>query len=522
MRRIGIFGWGIVAPHSANVDEFARNLERGGDSWLSSFDGFGPDNFLVGRPKFDFEDYRPWIEQRFPANRFRQLTEKMDSTTLFAVGAFVQALGQNPGIELALHELGTAAHVYVGSGLGSLPTTYDISLKLHRAQRRWNRFWSQPERNEAHAAYLRTGATPDEPLPPNPATVSDPDERELAEDAWFAYWAARSAALEAYLAELREIEALRVEGDVESGKMRLLREKGRRLTRLAEKWRAPDPPWSQVSANVLWNISSAPAFQISMLGHITGVSFAPVAACSTFGVTLKLAMDAIDRGEAKLVVIGAADPPPHPLSVGGFYNARVLAADNSVSKPLSTLRGTHVSGGAAIWILGDLEYAKSQGWEPLGLEPVAVGTSSDAEHIITPSAEGPRVAIRQAFERARCRPEDIATWDLHATATPGDYQEMENLRQVLPATVLVTARKGTFGHGMSVAGGWELTAQYLGCQQGHLHPTALSEAELNAEIRQLHEQFVFNRPAPLPRGVVGKLSMGVGGVNACVLSRPWT
>ena len=38
--------------------------------------------------------------------------------------------------------------------------------------------------------------------------------------------------------------------------------------------------------------------------------------------------------------------------------------------------------------------------------------------------------------------------DLHATATPGDYLEMETLRSVLPETVLVTARKGTFGHGM--------------------------------------------------------------------------
>ena len=36
-----------------------------------------------------------------------------------------------------------------------------------------------------------------------------------------------------------------------------------------------------------------------MMGHITGLAFAPVAACSTFGVCLKLGMDAIRRGEAK-------------------------------------------------------------------------------------------------------------------------------------------------------------------------------------------------------------------------------
>ena len=52
MARFGIFGWGIVAPKSPNIDAFARNLE-GGESWLTEFDGFGPSTFLVGDPEFD-------------------------------------------------------------------------------------------------------------------------------------------------------------------------------------------------------------------------------------------------------------------------------------------------------------------------------------------------------------------------------------------------------------------------------------------------------------------------------------
>jgi 3-oxoacyl-(acyl-carrier-protein) synthase len=522
LRRIGIFGWGIVAPRSANIEQFAANLETA-SSWLAPFDGFGPDNFLVGTPEFRFEDYREWIDRRFPANRFRQLTDKMDATTLYAVGAFIQALSQNPALEQELTALGAAAHVYIGTGLGSLPTTYGISVAHYRAQRRWDRFWSAPERNPAFLRFETAGEAPggEEP-PPYPESISDPEQRELAEDAWFAFWAKHSEQLHAYLAELREIESLQIEGDVESGKMRLLREKSRRVAKLREKWAAPEPPWSKVSTNLLWNISNTPASQISMLGRITGLAFAPVAACSTFGLALKLAMDAIDRREAKLVVIGATDPPPHALSVGSFYNARVLSADKSISKPLSALRGTHVAGGAAIWIVGDLEYGLKLGMKPLGLEPLAVGTSSDADHIITPSQEGPRMAVRQALERASCRAEDVVTWDLHATATPGDYQEISNLTHLLPSSVLVTARKGTFGHGMSVAGGWELTAQYLGCANGHIFPTTLTEDELNGEIRELHQQFVFNRSVETPAGVIGKLSMGIGGINACVISKPWT
>jgi 3-oxoacyl-(acyl-carrier-protein) synthase len=154
------------------------------------------------------------------------------------------------------------------------------------------------------------------------------------------------------------------------------------------------------------------------------------------------------------------------------------------------------------------------------MEPVAVGVSSDADHIITPSREGPRAAIRDALEQAGISPHEIGSWDLHATATPGDYLEVENLRDVLPEEVLVTARKGTFGHGMSAGGGWELTAQYLGAERGVLFPTPLRRDELNPQISGVHEAFVYDAACAAPMRPMGKLSMGVGGVNACVISRP--
>src|SRR5690606_24838748 len=183
-------------------------------------------------------------------------------------------------------------------------------------------------------------------------------------------------------------------------------------------------------ANVLWNIANTPASQLSMMGKIKGFCIAPIAACSTFSVTLKLAMDAIGRGDAKLAVIGSCDPPPHAITVGGFYNARVLAADGHVSKPLSGLKGTHVAGGSCIWIVGDLEWGLSRGFKPLGLQPLSVGVSADADHIITPSKEGPNIAMRQALEKAGVSSTQLGSWDLHATATPGDYPEVENLQGI--------------------------------------------------------------------------------------------
>src|SRR5262249_52509434 len=128
------------------------------------------------------------------------------------------------------------------------------------------------------------------PLPPE---MAPPNERERAEEAWWRYWAGRSPELDKFLAALREIEGIAVQGDVAAGKISVMKEKERRRKRLQREWGAPDPPWTRVTPNLLWNIHNTPSAQISMLGKVHGLAFAPVGACSTFGLTLKLALDAI-------------------------------------------------------------------------------------------------------------------------------------------------------------------------------------------------------------------------------------
>ena len=356
--------------------------------------------------------------------------------------------------------------------------------------------------------------------PADPAAVADAG-REAAERRRRRYWADRSPELAQYLAEFAEIEGTGITGEVQTGKSRAMRAREALRLKLRKKWGTPDPPW-QVSPNVVWNIHNTPAAQVSMMGRIKGLAFAPVAACSTFGVALRLAIAAIRSGDAKAVVVGATDPPPHPLVVGAFYSARVLSADGRVSVPLTRLQGTHISGGSVVWIVGDYDYMTAKGFAPLGMEPLAVGVSSDADHIITPSIEGPAVAIRQALAAAGASAADIGSWDMHATATPGDFSEVTMFRSVLPATVIATARKGTFGHGMSAAGGWELTAQYLGYARGRLFPTPLRREALNPLIAAVHDVYVLDGARDVPDGLAGKISIGIGGVNACVISRPWS
>ena len=92
---------------------------------------------------------------------------------------------------------------------------------------------------------------------------------------------------------------------------------------------------------------------------------------------------------------------------------------------------------------------------------------------------------------------------------------------MLHPDVLFTARKGTFGHGMSVGGAWELTAQHLGMAKGRLYPIPLTEGDLHADVKIHDAKFVSADGCALDHGYSGKLSMGVGGINSCVISRRW-
>ena len=526
-KRIGIFGWGIVAPKSPDIGSFEDNLMTA-ETWLEPFNGFGPDNFLVGNPEFDFSTYKEWIDQRFEPRKFAQLDAKMGNMVKYAVGAFIQSLEQNAGLEEELQKLGSQAHIYVGTGLGDLATNFRIGRDYFRAQRRWKRFWCQEEHNPELAEFRaaepsrRDEMREELGVPADPAELGKQDVRyEEAVDEWLDFWVRRSPSLREYLERLRSIEAEGVGEDIDKSKGSLIRRKASARKKLNAEYGCPLEPWNAVEAKLLWNIPNIPAAQISMLGRITGPTIAPIAACSGFGTALKLGVDAIQRGEAKAAVIGMTDPEPHPLTVGSFFAARVVSQDGQVSKPFTGMRGTHVSGGACIWIIGDADYFRQRGMGTVGLEIMGVAVNSDADHIITPSQEGPRAVIQQSLEAAGVEPEDVATWDMHATATPGDWTELQNILSVVPGVTRLTARKGSFGHGMSVCGGWELTAQHLGFAQGILHPVDLEEEEIHPQIRPHHDALVRHELAGLEGRVAGKLNMGVGGVNACVISRLW-
>jgi 3-oxoacyl-(acyl-carrier-protein) synthase len=477
--------------------------------------------FAVGDPDFAFDDYKPWIRAREGEARCAQLEAKMGDNALFAIGAAIQALESNPGLEAACRRTDDATHVYVGSGVGDLPESYRAHEAFTRAVRRWNAFWARPERCAALRRHREGSETADGARPPcDPGALPvDSEERADALERWNAFWADRSEALAEFERLYREIEATPVGDDVDTGPLHAIRHRQKAHRRLLEQHGCPAPPWAAVDPRLIWAIQNVPAAEISMLLGTHGAAWSPAGACSTFGVALKVGFDAIARGEARIAIVGATEPRPDPVFLSAFHRARLAPATGSVNVPFGALLGTHLSGGACVWILGDLEHLATHGLRPIGPVLEAVSVGSDAFHIITPSEDGPRRTIRAGLERAGVASAQLAAWDLHATGTPGDVKELALQAAFTGPGVALTARKGLLGHGMATAGGWELTALALDLANGVALPSGVPRDALHPFIRARWGEQIVCEPRPLAGAVAAKIMLGVGGITAFAVLR---
>lgn len=519
-RSIAIFGWGVVAPGARNYNEFREAVERGTTVMtLARSAELGHRLFAVGDPEFDFEAYRRWVTERFGEPRFTQLKSKMGDNALFAIGATIQCLESNAGLEAALREADYESHVYIGSGVGDLPQSYVAAASMARATRAWNRFWSDRARCSARRAFEDEKRAPaGAALPTDPSTLEpDSEDRFEARAAWDAFWANHSDGLLRFENTYAEIERIPVGDDAEKGPLHAIKARQRAHRKLLDETGCPTPPWESVDPKLIWAIQNVPAAQVSMLLATHGPAWAPVGACSTFGVALKLGRDAITRGEAKIAVVGTTDPRPDPALIAAFHRARLTPGTGDVNVPLTSLLGTHVAGGACVWVIADVAHMAEQGIEPIGPTLVGVALSSDAEHIITPSIQGPKRAIRSALDEATAVSATIAAWDLHATGTPGDVSELKLTREFVGPNTAISARKGLFGHGMANAGGWELTALAMGLIANRAPPTGVAVSAMHPALRTEYGSAIVTEPQTLEGRFGVKVMLGIGGITACAV-----
>jgi 3-oxoacyl-(acyl-carrier-protein) synthase len=232
-------------------------------------------------------------------------------------------------------------------------------------------------------------------------------------------------------------------------------------------------------------------------------------ACASGTTALKIALEMIRRGQARVVLAGGADALSR-LTYYGFHSLQLI--DPAGARPFDLhRRGLTVAEGAAFLLLVGAEEPP----EGALAELVGAGLSCDAHHPAAPHPEGAgaRVAMQEALSDAGMTAEEIDYINLHGTGTvDNDMAEARAIRELFKDPPPLSSIKGSFGHALGAAGAIEAVASVLCIERGFI-PSNVGCSVLDPGLGL----------QPVLRGGSGKVgavlsnSFGFGGNNAAVI-----
>jgi 3-oxoacyl-[acyl-carrier-protein] synthase II len=187
----------------------------------------------------------------------------------------------------------------------------------------------------------------------------------------------------------------------------------------------------------------------------------------------------------------------------------------SASRPFDRDRDGFVMGeGAGALILEEYEFAKARGAK-IYAELIGFGESGDANHITTPTMDGPLRAMRAAFEMAG-RPK-VDYVNAHGTSTPiNDKNETGALKELFGGAENcppVSSTKGQIGHCLGAAGSIEAVISLMAMERGIIPPTInYTTPDENCDL-----DYVPNEAREADLNIVMSNSFGFGGTNGVVI-----
>jgi len=269
-----------------------------------------------------------------------------------------------------------------------------------------------------------------------------------------------------------------------------------------------------------------PGALVNMLGgfvsiaHGTkGPNLASVTACAAGTHSINEATKTIMCNGADRMLVVAAESAITGAGVGGFAAMKALSTRNDdpkhSSRPFDADRDGFVMGeGAGALVLEEYEAAVARGANIYG-EIIGFGESGDANHITTPSLDGPARAIKAAYTMAGEPKLDYV--NAHGTSTAiNDKNETLALKALLGSKENcppMSSIKGQIGHCLGAAGGIEAVTCLMAMRDGIIPPTINFEtADENCDLDYVTEGA---RKAEL--NVVMSNSFGFGGTNGVVI-----
>jgi 3-oxoacyl-[acyl-carrier-protein] synthase II len=265
--------------------------------------------------------------------------------------------------------------------------------------------------------------------------------------------------------------------------------------------------------------------QVSIEVGALGPNFNVVSACATGSHAIGEAWEVVRRGDADIMIAGAAEAGITPFGLAAFHRSGAMSTNNGdpqhACRPFDNRRDGFVVGeGAGALVLERLDHALARGATPLA-ELVGYGLSADAHHVSAPLEDGSGAAraLRMALAKAGLAAEDVDYVNAHGTGTRlNDASETRALKSVLGAhayRVPVSSTKSMTGHLMGAAGAAEAVITILTMQRGCIPPTInYGELDPDCDLDYVPNQ-ARNAAAPIQAAVSN--SFGFGGHNACLV-----
>ena len=277
--------------------------------------------------------------------------------------------------------------------------------------------------------------------------------------------------------------------------------------------------------------SGLPVHLVAEAMQMTGPAFALDAACASSLYAIKLACDALQDGEADVMLAGGVNGADDLFLHLGFTALQALSPSGR-SRPFhAEADGLVPAQGAALVALKRLEDAERSGDRILGVI-AGIGLSNDGRQsgLLAPAVAGQNRAMTAALEQAGLAPADIDFVDCHATGTTlGDATELESMLAAYgEVPLMLGALKGNLGHTITVSGAASLV-NVLSAMQASVTPPTLCDKP-TATLKET--PFTLSTTATPWDGTIKRAAVsnfGFGGNNAHLIvqnyvgpSRPTT
>jgi len=269
-----------------------------------------------------------------------------------------------------------------------------------------------------------------------------------------------------------------------------------------------------------------PGALVNMLGgfvtiahNLKGPNLSCVTACAAGTHGIAEAAKTIMCGGAERMLMVAAESAISGVGIGGFASMKALSTNNddpkTASRPFDAERNGFVMGeGAGAVVLEEYEAAVARGAN-IYAELIGFGESGDANHITTPSLDGPARAMKAAYKMAGEPKIDYV--NAHGTSTPvNDKNETAALKDLFNGKENcppISSTKGQTGHCLGAAGGIEAVVSIMAMRDGIIPPTInYKTPDENCDL-----DIVPNASRKAELNCVMSNSFGFGGTNGVVI-----